>query len=328
MKRVTISDVAKRANVSIATVSRVMSNSSVISESTKKIVRQAIEELKYIPNSIAQSLTNSNTNIIGIVLNSQDIDPLSNNFFSEIISNISDKLLESGYYTLYIHCSNSEKEMNNIQALVNSNRVDGLIFLRAYEDETLFKYLKDVDFPFVIIGTPKKINNYLWVDNDNIKTSYYITKKMIEEGRRKICFLGGPQSLNVTKFRYCGYEKALHEYRINVMKSNVLESTFNEEYAYNLIEEFIEHKKVDAIITTDDVFAIAATKVLQDKGFGNVKVTGYNNTSLRKYGRYKFMTVDINVKELGSAACKLLINKLKKVENKINFSIIETNIIE
>lgn len=328
MKRVTISDVAKKANVSIATVSRVMSDSSVISESTKKIVRQAIEELKYIPNSIAQSLTNSSTNIIGIVLNSQDIDPLSNNFFSEILSTISDKLLESGYYTLYIHCINSEKEIANIQSLVNSNRVDGLIFLRSYEDETLFKYLREIDFPFSIIGTPKKVNNYLWVDNDNFKTSYDVTKKMIDEGRKRLCFLGGPQTLNVTKSRFSGFEKAIHDSKMNVRKTNVLESRFNEECAYNLIDEFLSKHKVDAIITTDDVLAIAATKVLQAKGIDNVKVTGYNNTSLRKYGRYKFMTVDINVKELGAAACKLLINKLKKVENKINFSIIDTNIIE
>lgn len=328
MKRVTILDVAKKANVSIATVSRVMSDSAVISEATKKVVRQAIEELKYIPNSIAQSLTNSNTNIIGIILNSQDIDPLSNSFFSEILSIISDKLLENGYYTLYIHYSSIEKEKSSVQALVNSNRVDGLIFLRAYEDETVFKYLKEMDFPFVIIGTPKKVNNYLWVDNDNVKTTYLITQNLINEGRKKLCFLGGPQTLNVTKSRFSGFEKAVHKNGMLIRKTHILESKFNEEDAYNLVSNFLDKHKVDGIVTTDDVFAIAANKALQAKGIDNVKVTGYNNTSLRKYGRYEFTTVDINTRELGSAACKLLIDKLKKVESKINFSIIDTNIIE
>ena len=330
MKKVTISDVAKKAKVSNATVSRVMSGSSAISKNTQNIVQKVIKKLNYYPSSIAQNLTKSNTNIIGIVLNSQDIDPLSNNFFSYVISAISDKLLENDYYTLYIHCSDNEKEFNNIQSLVRSKRVDGLIFLCAYEDEKVFKYLKKIDFPFSIIGTPKNSKNYLWVDNDNIKTSYEITTRIIKEGRKNICFLGGSKNLNVTKFRFLGFEKAFKENKLKIKKEYILESNFTEKKAYNIVSEFLDKYKneVDAIITTDDVLAIGATNALYDKKITNVKVTGYNNTPLREYGKYTFETVDINVKKLGLAVCELLINKLKKVENKINFSIIDTNIIE
>lgn len=330
MKKVTISDVAKKAKVSNATVSRVMSGSPVISKNTQKIVQKAIEELNYYPSSIAQNLTKSNTNIIGIVLNSQDIDPLSNNFFSEVISTISDRLLENEYYTLYIHCNDNEKEFDNIQSLVRTKRVDGLIFLRAYEDEKVFKYLQKIDFPFSIIGTPQNTENYLWVDNDNIKTSYEITTRTINEGRKNICFLGGSKNLNVTKFRFLGFEKAFQENNLKIKREYILESNFTENEAYNIISEFLDkyENEVDAIITTDDVLAIGVTNALYDRKITNVKVTGYNNTPLREYGKYTFETVDINVKKLGLAVCELLINKLKKVENKINFSIIDTNIIE
>ena len=89
MIRITLDDVAKQANVSTATVSRVITNSPLVSEKTKKKVQKIINELNYIPNSTAQNLTNNSTRIIGVVLNSEDIDPLSNNFFSEILSSIS-----------------------------------------------------------------------------------------------------------------------------------------------------------------------------------------------------------------------------------------------
>lgn len=191
MDRVTLADVAKIAQVSTATVSRVIADSPLISIDTKEKVQKIIDEMNYIPNSTAQSLTKNSTKIIGVVLNSHDIDPLSNNFFSEVLSCISDCLIQNKYYTLYIHANNEKEEKEYIKFLVGSRRVDGLIFLRAYNDESILEYLYNLNVPFSIIGTPNNTDKYIWVDNDNVKATYTMTKNLIDQGRENICFLGG-----------------------------------------------------------------------------------------------------------------------------------------
>lgn len=328
MKRATITDVAKLANVSKATVSRVVSDSPLISDKTKKKVRKIIQKLNYVPNSVAQSLTNSSTRIIGIVLNSKDVDPLSNSFFSEILGNISDYLLKNNYYTLYIHSNNQKNEKEYVRFLVESKRVDGLIFLRAYENESIWEYLENIEFPFVIVGTPNKIDKYLWVDNDNIKAGYKITDYLIKKGNNKIAFLGGPKILKVTQFRYDGYKNAILKNNLKIREEYFLESSFNEEQAYKVVKAFIAKNKVDAIVTTDDLFAISAINAIKNLGLKNITVTGFNNSYIRKFGHYDFPTIDINVKKIGTSACDLLISEIEGIKSKYNFEIIDMKIIE
>ncbi|WP_067141809.1 LacI family DNA-binding transcriptional regulator [Oceanivirga salmonicida] len=328
MSEVTIKDVAKLARVSKATVSRVVSKSHLVSDETREKVERAIEELNYIPNSVAQSLSKSSSRILGIVLNSDDINPLLNNtFFGEVLNDISTYLIENNYYSLYIHCENSEKEKEYIDFLIKSRRVDGLIFLRASENETIFKYLDSINFPFSIIGRPSDTKKYLWVDNDNVKSSYNITKSLLDKGHRNICFIGGSKKLNVTKNRFNGYKDALLEYNIKVKNSLVIESEFDETDTLNKLNKILEKNKIDAIVTTDDIFAIAATNLLYNLNMNNIEVTGYNNSYLRKFAKQNFLTVDINVKKLGIASCDLLIKKINKKIIRKNYTIIDTKII-
>lgn len=327
MDRITLADVAKKAKVSTATVSRVVANSPLISCETKEKVNKVITEMNYIPNSTAQSLTTNSTRIIGVVLNSYDIDPLSNNFFSEILSSISDYLLSNKYYTLYIHANDDIEEKEYIKFLIGSKRVDGLIFLRAYNDENILQYLEKAKVPFSIIGTPNNTEEYIWVDNDNIDVTYKITKKIIESGKKNICFLGGPKNLKVTNFRYQGYKKALKEMKIE--KEYVLESLFNVKEAHEKIKKFLsKNEKIDAIVTTDDILAIASLKACEDLGKNDVKVTGFNNTYIRRFSNYNFTTVEVNVKKLGKISSELLIEKIEKKKLKKNYAIVEAHIIE
>lgn len=328
MNDITINDVAKKAEVSKATVSRVISNSSKVSKKTREKVEKIISELKYIPNSAAQNLSQNNSRVIGIVLNSEDLNPLLNNtFFSSAINSISEFLIENKYYTIYIHCNNSKKEKEYIDFLVKSRRVDGLIFLRNYDDESIFKYLEELDFPFSIIGKPNNEKKYLWIDNDNVKSAYLVTKKLIDSNYKNFIFIGGSMKLNVTKNRYIGFRNALSEANIKFNDEYLINAKFNEKDAYEKLLNIINNNDIDAIFTTDDIFAIAATKALESINRKDIQVTGYNNSFLRKYVGKKFLTVDIDVEKLGIEACRLLIKKIKKENIKNNFTIVESKII-
>ena len=330
MKKSTIKDVAKIANVSEATVSRVMSNSNLISNKTKKKVMEVVRQLDYFPNSAAVSLTKSKSNILGlVVVSSAKIEsPLQNDYYNEIIPFISKYALDLGYYTLYLQFENKEEAYENVYRLIKSNRIDGLIFLNFIEDEEHISYFEKISFPYAIIGTPNNKTKGLWIDNDNIKSCFDITNKLIQKGKKNILFISGPSDMSVSVYRKKGYLNALKINNINFESENVLSlSEFSSDLAYNNVENYNNIDKIDAIITTDDILAIGAKKAIDNLGL-NIEVTGFNNSKLRSYLNYKFTTVDIKYDKLAKGAVYLLTSKIEEKELKSNYIVVESEIIE
>lgn len=330
MKKSTIKDVAKIANVSEATVSRVMSNSNLISNKTKKKVMEVVRQLDYFPNSAAVSLTKSKSNILGlVVVSSAKIEnPLQNDYYNEIIPFISKYALDLGYYTLYLQFENKEDAYENVYRLIKSNRIDGLIFLNFIEDEEHISYFEKISFPYAIIGTPNNKTKGLWIDNDNIKSCFDITNKLIQKGKKNLLFISGPSDMSVSVYRKKGYLDALKKNGINFESENILAiSEFSSDLAYNNVKNYNNIDKIDAIITTDDILAIGAKKAIDNLGL-NIEVTGFNNSKLRSYLNYKFTTVDIKYDKLAKGVVYLLTSKIAEKELKSNYIVVESEIIE
>lgn len=330
MKKSTIKDVAKIANVSEATVSRVMSNSNLISNKTKKKVMEVVRQLDYFPNSAAVSLTKSKSNILGlVVVSSAKIEnPLQNDYYNEIIPFISKYALDLGYYTLYLQFENKEEAYENVYRLIKSNRIDGLIFLNFIEDEEHISYFEKISFPYAIIGTPNNKTKGLWIDNDNIKSCFDITNKLIQKGKKNLLFISGPSDMSVSVYRKKGYLDALKKNDINFESKNILSlPEFSSDLAYNNVENYNNIDKIDAIITTDDILAIGAKKAIDNLGL-DIEVTGFNNSKLRSYLNYKFTTVDIKYDKLAKGAVYLLTSKIAEKELKSNYIVVESEIIE
>lgn len=319
MKKITIKDVALMAKVSESTVSRVMSNSPLISENTKKKVLEIIKQLDYLPNQAAISLTKSISKIIAVVVENNMTNPLHNDFFTEILSHIEEYTSKKDYYIIYIHSNNNEDTNKKIKKLIKTNRVDGIIFLSLLENIEINEYLLQRDFPYINIGKPYN-NKGLWVDNNNSLISYEITKSLLDSGLEKILFLSGPKELKVTKDRLEGYKKALEEKKIKIEEKNIISINFDLYEAENVMKNIIDKLDFEAIFTTDDILAIGCISYL-NKINKNIKVTGFNNSKLRKYLKMDFTTVDINYKILAESSVSLLINKIEKKE------ILENNII-
>ena len=330
MKKSTIKDVAKIANVSEATVSRVMSNSNLISNKTKKKVMEVVRQLDYFPNSAAVSLTKSKSNILGlVVVSSAKIEnPLQNDYYNEIIPFISKYALDLGYYTLYLQFENKEEAYENVYRLIKSNRIDGLIFLNFIEDEEHISYFEKISFPYAIIGTPNNKTKGLWIDNDNIKSCFDITNKLIQKGKKNLLFISGPSDMSVSVYRKKGYLDALKKNDINFESENILSlPEFSSDLAYNNVENYNNIDKIDAIITTDDILAIGAKKAIDNLGL-DIEVTGFNNSKLRSYLNYKFTTVDIKYDKLAKGAVYLLTSKIEEKELNSNHIVVESEIIE
>ncbi|MGL5755638.1 MAG: LacI family DNA-binding transcriptional regulator [Paraclostridium sp.] len=328
MMKVTIKDVAKEAGVATSTVSRVLSNNSKISDETKDRVNEAIKKLNYKPNAIARSLANNKTRILGVILPNEAQDLLTNSFFINAMKGISIYAQSKDYYITYVFTKENKTELDSIKDIVGANLIDGIILLRAKENDKGISYLKEIKFPFSVIGRPEDSSDVLWVDNDNFQATYNVVNKFIQNGHKTIGFIGAIESLNMSKDRLKGYKMALEINGIEICKDLILHGKdFNELEGYNCMNELANHN-VSAVITTDDLLAFGVRKLLVNKNLNNISLVGFNDTQLDKYQEPPLASVNINADELGYYATKLLIEKLedKNLENK--HYIVKTEFIE
>lgn len=324
----TIKDVAKIANVSPSTVSRVISDNPKISEETKLRVRAAMEELHYQPNQIARSLTNKSTKTLGLLLPGAEDKLLINPFWFQAMRGISSYAKKKGYYILLAHAEKNEDENEVLNKLIGSKWVDGIILTTVKDDDSRIRFLKQRNHPFVVIGTPDDQDHTLWVDNDNVNAMFNVVDILIKKGHRVIGFVGGADEFKVTKNRLLGYLKALRANNIEADLNLVYEKDDTEEAAYEAAIEMIAHKTPDAIVTTDDLIAFGVQRALVEHHLNAVALVGFNNTSLSQYKSPSISSVDINAEKLGKFAVKLLIAQIDDEKLDTNSYIIETKFIE
>ncbi|MCJ7689296.1 MAG: LacI family transcriptional regulator [Clostridiaceae bacterium] len=325
---ITIREVAKKANVSPSTVSRVLADNPKISDATKKNVYKVMKEMNYHPNAIARSLVSKTTKTIGLILPNTDEDLFVNPFFIQIMRGISHYAQKKGYYIMYTYSNNESQEVEYIASLMNSRRVDGIILPVVRKDDKCIAYLKDADYPFVVIGKPEDTEGILWVDNDNFHAMYSVVSYLIQKGERKIAFIGGSPTLNVTINRLEGYKKAMENAGLKIDENMIQLTDFTEVSGYDAMKKILDKSKPTAVVTTDDLIAFGASKAISEISEQHVSIVGFNNTPLAAFRKPSLSSVDINSEELGYFAVKLLINKLENVKEDISNYIIDTKLVE
>ena len=327
--KVTIKEVAKEANVSTSTVSRVISDSPQISQKTKEQVREVINKLKYKPNAIARSLANSKSRIIGVVLPNESQDLITNPFFIQAMKGMSGYAQSKKYYLMYAFSEDEKSESDYINNFITSNLVDGVCLLRARSDDKSIKDLKKWGFPFVVIGRPEESEDMLWVDNDNFQATYNLVNEFIKKGHKDIAFLGAKNEWNVSKDRLKGYKVACEINGILIQDENIsMRSEFSEQEGMNGAIELLDNSKPTAIIVEDDILAFGVLKILKQRNIKNIEVVGFNNSPLAEFQTPPLSSVDINAKELGYYAAKILIDSLESNEISINHYIIDSKLIK
>lgn len=325
---VTIIDVAKQAKVSPSTVSRVLSNNPRISEKTKEKVMETIRDLNYHPNAIARSLVNSETKILGLIIPSEAEDLLKNPFYIQVMAGISMYSQKKNYYVMYAFNKNMDNELKFIKNYTRSKLVDGIILLKSQSNDICINYLKEINYPFVVIGRPEKYTGVLWVDNDNFQAMYNVVHSLVMKGNKSIAFICAQKQWNVTKDRFHGYKKALKDHGIPYNNRLVVQKeNFEEQHGVEAMRELLKFN-FDAVVCTDDLLAIGAHKVLKENNVKHISLVGFNNIPLTNYESPQLSSVNINADKLGYCASKLLIDKLTKESVSSDHYIIETNLIE
>lgn len=326
--QVTIKDVAKLANVSPSTVSRVIAQNPKISDETKNKVYEAMKELNYHPNAIARSLANKSTKTLGIILPNTAEDLFVNPFFIQTMRGISIYAQKKGYYIMFTYSENEDKEVDFIEKYIYSKWVDGIILLTTRQNDKCISYLKKVNHPFVVIGRPEDTSDVLWVNNDNFKAMYDVVSYLTNKGHKEIAFIGGSHTFNVTKDRLAGYLRALQIRGLPVDDNLIRGVGFSEVSGYEAMKKILEYKVPDAVVTTDDLIAFGVLKAINEMELKKIAVVGFNNTPLAEYQSPSLSSVDINPESLGYHATQLLIDKLENNINNKKHYLVETKFIE
>ena len=329
---VTLNDVARIANVSPSTVSRVIADNPRISQETKDRVIKVMKELDYHPNIIARSLANKTTNIIGVILPNTAEKALSHPFYPEILRGIG-SVAYKYKYNILLSNTNEADENEVINQFIKGGITDGIILMSSKVQDPYIDNLMKHNRPFVLVGRPEKENRINWVDNDNFYAAYEMTKYFIDRGHKRIVFYGHASDFVVSVDRLNGYKKALEDSNIKFDNNFVIEQRFIEkENLTTNISKLIEFENSPtAVIALDDFLAYELINFLTSIGLdvpGDISIAGFNNIYLSNYTMPTLTSVDVNAFELGVKAFEMLYSNIIRKDNTINRVIVPAKIIE
>ncbi len=225
--RVGIEDVAERAGVAISSVSRVLSGHKAVSESMRKRVEKAAEELGYQPDHLAQSLRRGSTRTIGFM-----IRDIMNPFFSIIAQSCEIELQKSHYSMILVNSGGSETNERNNLNLLKSRRVDGIICSLVSENTVDVKSnLKNFNAPVLLLDRELPDLKTSSLLCDHASGVHDAVSHLISEGHTRIAFISGPRNIYVTRNRLEGYERAFKEAKLEIPTDLVKLKDFSEKFA-------------------------------------------------------------------------------------------------
>jgi LacI family transcriptional regulator len=315
----TIDDVAARAKVSTATVSRVLNGNYPVAKATRDRVLQAVAELRYTANAHARALAASATRTVGIIV-SDVVDP----FFSYIVRGVEQEATLSDRLCLVAAArgagsSNGREHELELIDRMREQRADAVIVVGgAYDDEGLrrkmadrARALADVGSVLVLCGRPSLGDSVptKMVGYDNEGGAFALTEHLIAQGHRRILYLGGPTGLSTTRSRLQGYRRALLARGIEPSDDLVHEGEFGRRFGYTRMSELLKTDlEYTAVFAANDLVAAGALEALTDAGVrvpDDVSLVGYDDIPQSFELRPKLTTVHVPLEEMGRESVRI-----------------------
>jgi DNA-binding LacI/PurR family transcriptional regulator len=276
-----MAEVARRAGVSLSTVSRALAGSPLISEATRKAVRAAAEHLDYRVDAAGSSLRTGLTRTIGVVipLSHAANQGFSDPFFLEILGAVADALSACGYNMLLAKVTDDPCDW--IMHVARGRRADGVIVIgQSLHHDSLNRHAGE--FPTVVWGARIPAQKYVTVGSDNEAGGHDATAHLLAQGCRRIAFLGDPAAPEVAA-RLEGYLRALAEAQVESPPNLQIPVRFGSDMAYHAVSGLLTAGvKFDGVVACSDVFALGAMRALAEHGRkvpADVAVIGFDDVS-------------------------------------------------
>lgn len=322
--QVTIKDIAKRLRISVSTVSRALRGSTEINATTRKLVMEVAEEMKYSPNPVALSLKEKKTRVIGVI-----VQEIANNYCSSTIAGIEDWACKMGYNVLISQSHESfDTEAANMRLLA-SRRVDGVLITLSNETKT-FDHVREVmekGIPVVMFDRVSDEVNTHKVVVDDYQGALDATRHLIEQGHKKIAHFTISKHLGITQNRLNGYLDALRGENIRPNKNWIVFCDFNEIAISHMIRKLVKDKNSPtAIFCSVERLSILCLKVLKEMNIRipeEIALAGFSDNPLGKYLNPALTTVTQPTFSIGQKATELLIDLIEDEVQPVAYKIIQ-----
>ncbi len=315
----TIKDVAKKANVSVATVSRVINNTGYVNEETRKLVEAAIKELEYIPNELARSLFKKQSKIVGLI-----VPHLSTYFFAELIEALEEALAKKDYKLMIFNAKDDPIRERKYMQVFNQYNIDGIVLVAHTE-----QYKDYLDLRIPIITIDHKLNDAIpSITSDNEMGGRLAAQKLVETGCKKVIHLRGPSFLITAKNRNKGFNYIIEQANIEM---HTMDLAFVDP-DQTMIENFIrKHLDADGIFCSSDVIALHALKALytlKKKVPEEIQVIGYDNIELSLLATPPLTTINQPINDLATEASNTLLELIEKKEITVLHKVLPVSLVE
>lgn len=305
---VTVYDVAARAGVSIATVSRALNDRARISGATRERILQIAADLGYEPNEIARSLTGKASRTVALLL-----PDIANPFFPELVSGV--QSITDAHEHLLLLCRTSDDEQKVLRdlAILRRKQVDGVILVAgALNGDRIVEQVPGV--PLVLMDRDISIAGADLVAVDHRRGARTAVRHLLDLGHRSIAHIAGPPGLPVTRARRAGWRAAMRSAGIAPDTDLVRVGDFLEDGGYRATKSLLAGPaEFTAIFAANDLTAIGALAALRESGIdvpGRISVVGFDGIHLAKYTAPTLTTVAQPIFALGGRATELLLDRL------------------
>ena len=317
--KLSIYDIAKYSEVSPASVSYVINGKNKVSEETRQKVLKAIEELGYVPNHNARSLSTGKSHLIGLFLPLSDtsIAFLQNPFYAEYIGGLEKGIIDADYDIVI----GGLKNEHDFERWIRSRNLDGVVMLGKYPRK-VYDDIKKINIPVVLTDVYEEYSNEFHNIRINDELGMYLsTKYLIEKGHKKVGFIGFKEISLVDENRFKGYKKAMDEYGFEIKDDYLFTTLATFDDGYKIADEIIKRKSVTAVACSADIIAIGIIKRYKELGKNipdDLSIVGFDDIQDSKYIYPGLTTIHQDIGLKGEKAMNIILDSLRNnTHNKI-----------
>jgi LacI family transcriptional regulator len=330
-KRVTIKDVAKMANTSVAAVSMSLNNRPGIGEEKRKKIIEVAKKAGYQPSLVAKTLVNKRSYLIGLI-----IKDISDQFFAELAKGVEDTAKEHGYSTILCTTDGSLKTQENYLDILCSRGVDGIIISTVVAEDPHIEFLVNEKIPFVCINriplVPSLKKKAEYIIMDNYSAGYKGIEHLWRLGHDKIAIITGSLNASNAIDSLNGSRAAFKKFGVKISKRYIKEGEYSHQEAYLICKRLMKSKNPPtAVFAHDDNMALGAREAILDAaleipkdialmGIDNIKIGALTGVELTSISQKKY--------EMGSMGVKILINRIEeKVPQMVEKIVLDAELI-
>lgn len=326
----TLDMVAARAGVGRGTVSRVINGSDHVSERARQAVNQAIAELGYVPNQAARTLVTRRTDTVALVISESTERLWGEPYFAGVIRGISKQLDEAGL-RLMLTMASSRSDRDKLEPYLLGKHVDGALLISLHGDDPMPGRLQESGLPIVLCGAPVSQLRVPFVDSDNRGGARQAVQHLVDQGRRRIATICGPQDMAAGRDRLAGYRETLRTAGHDEDSGLIAEGDFSEASGLAAMRSLLDSAPdLDAVFAASDPMAFGAMRALREHGRSvpdEVAVIGFDDSALAAHTEPPLSTVHQPVEAMGREMTRLLVARIRGEEPEPPTTILPTRLV-